>query len=92
MAYIGREPLSGEVIILNSIESQFNGVLKTFNLTRLVNGNSIAYYPVNSEQLLVSLGGVIQRPDSTGNTGYKISFNQIIFAVAPAAGAIANII
>lgn len=85
MAYIGREPLSGEVIILNSIESQFNGVLKTFNLTRLVNGNSIAYYPVNSEQLLVSLGGAIQRPDSTGNTGYKISFNQIIFAVAPAA-------
>lgn len=86
MAYIGREPLSGEVILINSIESQFNGVLTTFNLTRTVNGVTSAFYPISSEQLLVSLGGVIQEPDPSGDTGFRISFNQIIFAIAPAAG------
>jgi hypothetical protein len=86
MAYIGREPLGGEVILMNSIESQFNGVLTTFNLTRTVSGVTSAFYPVGSQQLLVSLGGVIQRPDPTGDTGFRISFNTIIFAIAPAAG------
>lgn len=86
MAYIGREPLGGEVILLNSIESQFNGVLTTFNLTRTVSGVTSAFYPVGSEQLLVSLGGVIQKPDTTGDTGFRIAFNTIIFAVAPVAG------
>lgn len=86
MAYIGREPLGGEVILINSIESQFNGVLTTFNLTRTVNGVTSAFYPISTEQLLVSLGGVIQRPDTTGDTGFRISFNTIIFAVAPIAG------
>ena len=87
MSYIGREPLGGEVILMNSIESQFNGVLTTFNLTRTVSGVTSAFYPVGSQQLLVSLGGVIQRPDPTGDTGFRISFNTIIFAVAPVAGA-----
>lgn len=86
MAYIGREPLGGEVILLNSIESQFNGSLTTFNLTRTVSGVTSAFYPIGSEQLLVSLGGVIQKPDTTGDTGFRISFNTIIFAVAPVAG------
>jgi hypothetical protein len=40
MSYVGREPLGGEVIIMDSIESQFNGVLTTFNLTRTVSGHS----------------------------------------------------
>jgi hypothetical protein len=83
MAYIGREPLGGEIILLNSIESQFNGVLTTFNLTRTVSGVTSAFYPVSSEQLLVSLGGVIQKPDTTGTVGFKIAFNQIIFATPP---------
>ncbi len=87
MSYLGREPLSGEVVILDSIESQFNGTLATFNLTRTSNGVTSNFYPVSSEQLLVSLGGVIQKPDRTGDTGFKISFNQIIFAVAPPTGA-----
>jgi hypothetical protein len=87
MAYIGREPLGGEVILMNSIESQFNGVLTTFNLTRTVSGVTSAFYPVGTEQLLVSLGGVIQQPDPTGNTGFRISSNTIIFAIAPVAGA-----
>ena len=81
MAYIGRSPTPGEVIVLNSIESQFNGVLTTFNLTRTVNGVATAFYPISSEHLLVSLGGVIQEPESA----YQINESQIIFATAPQA-------
>ena len=84
MAYIGRSPTYGEVIILKSIESQFNGSATTFNLIRVINGVDNDFYPISSSHLLVSLGGVIQEPDTTGDTGFRISFNQIIFAVAPA--------
>jgi len=38
MSYIGREPLGGEVIHMNSIESQFNGVKTTLNLTHTISG------------------------------------------------------
>lgn len=85
MAYIGRSPTPGEVIQLNSIESQFNGVLTTFNLTRTSGGVTSDFYPVSSSHLLVSLGGVIQKPDPTGDTGYRVNYNTIIFAVAPLA-------
>jgi hypothetical protein len=86
MAYVGRQPLSGEVIIMNSIESQFNGVKQDFVLQRTIGGITEDFYPAQTHQLLVSLGGVIQKPDPTGDTGFRINFNQIIFAVAPIAG------
>lgn len=86
MAYLGRQPLSGEVIIMNSIESQFNGVKQNFVLHRTISGITEDFYPAQTHQLLVSLGGVIQKPDPTGDTGFRINFNQIIFAVAPIAG------
>jgi len=86
MAYIGRSPTPGEVIVLNSIESQFNGVLTTFNLTRTTGGVTSDFYPVSSAHLFVSLGGVIQEPDPTGDTGFRINFNTIVFAVPPPAG------
>ena len=86
MAYVGRQPLAGEVIILDSIESQFNGSLTSFSLTRTLNGNQTAFYPKNSGQLLVSLGGVIQKPDTTGNEGFKVNYDEIVFAVAPTNG------
>jgi hypothetical protein len=86
MAYIGRSPTPGEVIVLNSIESQFNGVLTTFNLTRTAGGVTSDFYPVSSGHLLVSLGGVIQEPDPTGDTGFRINYNTIIFAVPPPTG------
>ncbi len=86
MAYIGRVPTYGEVVHLKSIESQFNGSTTTFNLIRVINNVDTDFYPISSDHLLVSLGGVIQEPDTTGNTGFRISFNQIIFAVAPPTG------
>lgn len=86
MAYVGRKPVSGEIILFNSIESQFNGVLTEFTLQRTVNGTTQSYYAATTRQLLVSLGGVLQEPDTTGNQGFKISYDKIVFAVAPPAG------
>lgn len=86
MAYIGRTPSFGEVIVLKNIESGFNGSTDTFDLHRVVNGVDQDFYAISAEHLLVSLGGVLQEPDGTGNTGFTIAGNQIVFAVAPPAG------
>ena len=86
MAYVGRKPTAGEIILFNSIENQFNGVLTEFTLQRTVNGTVQSYYAATTRQLLVSLGGVLQEPDTTGNQGFKINYDKIVFAVAPPAG------
>lgn len=86
MAYQGRSPSFGEVVILKNIESSFNGTLTTFDLHRVVNGVDIDFYAISSEHLLVSLGGVLQEPSRSGNVGFSITGNQINFAVAPSAG------
>ena len=87
MAYFGRQPLAGEVVLLNQLTSPgvFNGTLTTFNLTRSINGVNQAFFPVSDQSLLVSLGGVIQQPDSSGSMGFTTNGSQITFAVAPLA-------
>jgi len=86
MAYVGRQPLAGEVIVLDDIQSQFNGVLTSFTLQRSIGGISQSFFPVTTAQLLVSLGGTIQEPDRGGTRGFKIDGNQIVFATAPPTG------
>ena len=76
MAYVGRKPTAGEIILFNSIENQFNGVLTEFTLQRTVNGTVQSYYAATTRQLLVSLGGVLQEPDTTGNQGFKINYDK----------------
>lgn len=63
---------------LDDISSQFDGQDRTFNLT--VNGED--YYPLNDEQLIISLGDVVQNP----GIDYVISNNQITFTNPPASG------
>ena len=92
MAYVGREPIAGEVIVLDSIESSFNGSLTSFSLTRTINGTQTPFYPKETGQLIVSLGGVVQKPDNTGNEGFKVNYDQIVFAVAPPASSTCFII
>jgi hypothetical protein len=75
MAYIGRQLNAGNYLKLDDISSQFNGSTVRFNLTS--GGNP--YYPGSPFSILVSLGGVVQEPDSA----YQIDQNEIIFAVAP---------
>ncbi len=78
MAYLGRNPAIGTQKVLDSLESQFDGVLTTFNLRYTSN----VVYPTLSSSLIVSLGGVLQEP----GIAYTVVSDQIIFATAPNAG------
>ena len=78
MAYIGRNPAIGTQKVLDSLESQFNGTLTTFDLR--YNTNTI--YPTIASALIVSLGGVLQEP----NEAYYVSSDTIVFSQAPQAG------
>ena len=77
MAYLGRGLDRGNYLKLDDISSQFNGNTVTFNLT----SGGQAFYPGSSYSLLISLGGVIQEPESA----YTIDQNEITFAAAPQA-------
>lgn len=65
-------------LIVDDIASQFNGTLQTFALE--VNGEP--YYPVNEQQLIVSVNGVVLEPA----VDYTILDDQITFTVAPTSG------
>jgi hypothetical protein len=78
MAYIGRNPAIGTQKVLDSLESQFNGTLTTFDLRYL--GNTI--YPPIASALIVSLGGVLQEPGEA----YTVASDTITFASAPPTG------
>jgi len=78
MGYIGQKPLTGAYSKIDSIASQFDGVLVTFNT--LV--GAVAVVPGTARHLIVSLGGVIQEPD----TDYTVSGSTITFTTAPNSG------
>lgn len=71
--------LTANPVKLDDINGLFNGVLTTFNLT--VGGS--AHTPQNVLELIISLNGVIQEP----NTAFTISGSQITFADPPASSA-----
>lgn len=63
---------------LDDISGSFNGVTTTFALT--VGGQSIT--PVTTNQLVISVGGVMQNPTND----FYISGSNIVFTTAPASG------
>jgi hypothetical protein len=63
-------------IILDSINSQFTGIAHTFGLS----ASGDTYYPINEQQLIVSLNDVILQPIQD----FIISNSHIIFTNAPA--------
>jgi len=69
---------------IDDISGSFNGVLKTFPLR--VGGATPVPFPVNPQQCLISVNGVIQKPDSTGVSGFNLVGSNIVFASAPTAG------
>ena len=77
MPYIGKQLSNGNYLKLDDISSSFDGSTTTFSLT---NGGS-AYYPGSELSILVSVGGVIQEPESA----YQINNDEITFANAPTA-------
>lgn len=79
--YIGNQLKNGEFKKIDDISASFNGTTTTFNLQ--FNGTSVN--AGGSEQLVVSLNGVIQEPD----VSYSLASagSQIVFSSAPANGA-----
>ena len=85
MPYIGNDIRSNEDYkIIDDISSGFNGNDTSFALQ--VSGSAPVPFPKLAQQLLISINGVIQEPDPTGSTGFKISGTNIVFSSAPTGG------
>ena len=78
MAYIGTEPNPGQNREVDDISSSFNGSTTAFTLQ--VNSQNVS--PGSSNNIIVSLGGVVQNP----GTDYTIASSTITFTTAPASG------
>mgnify|MGYP003336620365 CR=1 FL=1 len=78
MAYLGVQPTAGQYRKLDNISASFNG--STTSFTTSVGGTAVT--AGTAQQLLVSLGGVIQQP----NTDYSVTTSTITFSTAPTAG------
>jgi len=87
VAYLGNDLQVAFPVYRNidDISGSFNSVLTTFALT--VSGVAPVPAPLYSQQCLISVGGVVQRPDDSGSEGFRLSGGNIIFASAPATGA-----
>ena len=77
MAYIGREIRTGAFRQLDDISSGFDGSDTTH--TMQVNSTNVSVGDVN--QIILSLGGVIQKP----GTDFTVSGSTLTFTTAPAA-------
>ena len=78
MAYIGPEPKLGRNREVDDISSGFNGSTTAFTLQ--VSGSDVS--PGTANDIIVSLGGVIQNP----NNDYTIAGSTLTFTTAPASG------
>ena len=78
MAYIGPAPNPGQNREVDDISSGFNG--SEVNFTLQVNSQNVS--PGSPNNIIVSLGGVVQNP----GTDYNIAASTITFTTAPASG------
>ncbi len=87
MAYLGNDLQVAFPVYRNidDISGSFNSSATSFPLT--VNGVAPVPAPLYSQQCLISVGGVVQRPDDSGSEGFRLSGSNIIFASAPTTGA-----
>ena len=70
--------------IIDDISSGFNGSTTSFALQ--VKGVTPVPFPINTQQVTISVNGVIQEPDPTGSAGFKLLGSNIVFSSAPANG------
>ena len=70
--------------VIDDISSSFNGSATSFALN--VKGATPVPFPINEQQVMISVNGVIQEPDATGSAGFKLLGSNIIFSSAPANG------
>ena len=78
MAYVGPQPKLGRNREVDDISSGFNG--SEVNFTLQVSGSNVS--PGTANDIVVSLGGVIQNP----NQNYTIAGSTLTFTTAPASG------
>jgi len=76
MGYLGRQPSVGRFARLDDLTASFDSACTTFSLTE----SSVAVIPGAASNLIVSLGGVLQEPE----TAYTVNGSSIIFSSAPA--------
>ena len=85
MPYLGNNLRSNnDYKTIDDISSSFNGSTTSFSL--LVGGSAPVPFPKYETQLIISVGGVIQEPDSSGSSGFRLSGTNIVFSSAPASG------
>ena len=69
---------------IDDISSSFNSSTTSFALQ--VGGVAPDPFPRVPQNCLISVGGVVQEPDSTGSTGFKFTGTNIVFSSAPQTG------
>ena len=85
MPYIGNDIRANEDYkTIDDISSSFNGSATSFALQ--VGGSAPVPFPKFESQCIISVGRVIQEPDTTGTTGFKFTGTNIVFSSAPASG------
>jgi len=82
MGYIGVQPARGQYRKLTDISSGFNGSATSFQLSVPPGGVNYYIIPSSPQQLMISVGGIIQNP----GVDYTTTGSQIIFTTAPASG------
>ena len=66
---------ANNIRILDDVSGSFNGITTSFSLT----SNGTAIFPINSAQVVINLGGVVQDPSDD----YYVSSSNIVFTTAP---------
>jgi len=86
MAYLGNDLQVAyqSYKIIDDISSSFNSSLTSFALQ--VGGVTPVPFPINPQQCLISVNGVVQEPDPTGTSGFNLVGSNIVFASAPTTG------
>ena len=77
MAYIGKQPVVGNHILIDDISGSFNGTLTSFTLQ----SGGVNVIPTNEQSCIISISGVVQYP----NDAYTVSGSTITFTSAPLA-------
>ena len=80
MSYIGNDlqVAASRYRIIDDISSGFNGSETSFRASNW--RRSASPFPVNAQQCLISVNGVIQEPDPTGSAGFNL-VEQILYSV-----------
>ena len=86
MAYLGNDLQVAyqSYKIVDDISISFNSSLTSFALQ--VGGVAPVPFPINPQQCLISVNGVVQEPDPTGTSGFNLVGSNIVFASAPTTG------